>query len=127
MSHFTNIKTKLKDRDALLKALLVIGLPVDINQELDNPVGHEHTKVFCDITLGTDIGFRLNSQTKTYELVTDIQTWRHPIPPERMIEKITQEYAIELVKREVKENGFQIEKQTKDVKNKVEIIATRWV
>lgn len=127
MSHFSTIKTKLKDRDALLKALLVIGLPVDTNQELDNPVGHEHAKVFCDITLGTDIGFRLNSQTNTYELVTDIQTWNHSVPPKRMIEKITQEYAIELVTREVRDQDFSVERKSADVKNNVEIIATRWV
>ena len=81
----------------------------------------------CDITLGTDIGFRLNTQTKTYELVTDIQTWNHPTPPKRMVEKITQEYAIELIAREVKRKGFEIESQKKDVENNVEIVATRWV
>ena len=127
MSHFSTIKTKLKDKDVLLKALLTIGLPVDVNKELENPVGHEHAKVLCDITLGTDIGFRLNTQTKTYELVTDIQTWNHSIPPKRMIEKVTQEYAAELVTREVKRKGFEVERKKQDIKNNVEIIATRWV
>ena len=127
MSHFSTIKTKLKEKDVLLKALLTIGLPVDTNQELENPVGHEHAKVMCDITLGTDIGFRLNTQTQTYELVTDIQTWNHSIPPRRMIEKVTQEYAAELVTREVKRKGFEVERKNKDVENNVEIIATRWV
>ena len=91
MSHFSTIKTKLREKEILLKALLTLGLPVDVNQELENPVGHDHAKVRCDITLGTDIGFRLNRQTKNYELVTDLQTWKHPTPPQRMIEKITQE------------------------------------
>ena len=127
MSHFSTIKTKLKEKDVLLKALLTIGLPVDTNQELENPVGHEHAKVMCDITLGTDIGFRLNTQTKTYELVTDIQTWNHPTPPNRMVEKITQEYAIELIAREVKRKGFEVERKNKDIENNIEIVATRWV
>lgn len=127
MSHFSTIKTKLKDRDVLLKALSVIGLPVDVSRELENPIGHEHEKVMCDITLGSDIGFRLNPKTETYELVTDIQTWKHSVPPNRMIEKITQEYAMEIVKREVKEKGFEIEKQTRDTENNIELVATRWV
>jgi len=127
MSHFSTIKTKLKDKDVLLKALLTIGLPVDVNKELENPVGHEHAKVLCDITLGTDIGFRFNKQTETYELVTDIQTWNHSIPPKRMVEKVTQEYAAELVTREVKKKGFEVERKKQDIKNNVEIIATRWV
>tara|TARA_R100001443_G_scaffold30497_1_gene44262 strand:+ start:171 stop:485 length:315 start_codon:yes stop_codon:yes gene_type:complete len=104
-----------------------MGLPVDVNQELENPVGHDHAKVMCDITLGTDIGFRLNKQTKNYELVTDIQTWKHPTPPQRMIEKITQEYAIELIAREIKKKGFEIETQKRNVDNNVELVATRWV
>ena len=127
MSHFSTIKTKLKDRDALLKALLVMGLPVDVNKELENPVGHEHTKVHCDITLGTDIGFRWNRNTESYELVTDIQTWNHPVPPKRMIDKITQEYATEIITREVKKKGFEVEKKVNSLENKVEILATRWV
>jgi len=127
MSHFSTIKTKLREKDILLKALLTLGLPVDVNQELENPVGHDHAKVRCDITLGTDIGFRLNRQTKNYELVTDIQTWNHPTPPHRMVEKITQEYAIELIAREIKKKGFEIETQKRDVNNTVELVATRWV
>jgi len=111
----------------LLKALSVIGLPVDVSRELENPIGHEHEKVMCDITLGSDIGFRLNPKTETYELVTDIQTWKHSVPPNRMIEKITQEYAMEIVKREVKEKGFEIEKQTRDTENNIELVVTRWV
>ncbi len=80
------------------------------------------TAIICD-----DIGFRLNRQTRNYELVTDLQTWKHPTPPQRMIEKITQEYAIELIAREIKKKGFEIEKQKRDVDNNVELVATRWV
>ena len=127
MSHFSTIKTKLREKDILLKALLTLGLPVDVNQELENPVGHDHAKVRCDITLGTDIGFRLNRQTKNYELVTDLQTWKHPTPPQRMVEKITQEYAIELIAREIERQGFEMESKKRNVDNNVEIVATRWV
>ena len=127
MSHFSTIKTKLREKEILLKALLTLGLPVDVNQELENPVGHDHAKVRCDITLGTDIGFRLNRQTKNYELVTDLQTWKPPTPPQRMIEKITQEYAIELISREIERVGFEIEIKKRNVDNNVEIVATRWV
>ena len=66
-------------------------------------------------------------QTKNYELVTDIQTWKHSTPPQRMVEKITQEYAIELIVREIKKKGFEIETQKRNVDNNVELVATRWV
>ena len=44
---------------------MLMGYPVDINQELENPLGHNHAKVFCDITLDKDIGFRWNKTTET--------------------------------------------------------------
>ena len=44
-----------------------------------------------------------------------------------MIEKITQEYAIELIAREIEREGFEMESKKRNVDNNVEIVATRWV
>ena len=66
------------------------GHPVDINRELVNPIGHDHERVRCEVTIGDDMGFVWNKQTQCYELVTDRQTWNHSIPIERFIEKITE-------------------------------------
>ena len=122
MSHFSKIKTKLTDRGTLLKALLVLGEKVDVNQELVNPVGHDHDKVLCEVTIGTDIGFRRN-KSGTYELVTDIQTWSRSIPPKRFIDKVAQEYAITTV---LDNKDFQVESRKKNLDGSVEIVMTRW-
>ena len=122
MSHFSKIKTKLTDRGTLLKALLVLGEKVDVNQELVNPVGHDHDKVLCEVTIGTDIGFRRN-QSGTYELVTDIQTWNRSIPPKRFIDKLAQEYAIATV---LDNKDFEVESRKKNLDGSVEIVMTRW-
>ena len=122
MSHFSKIKTKLTDRGTLLKALLVLGEKVDVNQELVNPVGHDHDKVLCEVTIGTDIGFRRN-KSGTYELVTDIQTWSRSIPPKRFIDKVAQEYAIATV---LDNKDFEVESRKKNLDGSVEIVMTRW-
>ena len=122
MSHFSKIKTKLTDRGTLLKALLVLGEKVDVNQELVNPIGHDHDKVLCEVTIGTDIGFRRNT-SGTYELVTDIQTWSRSIPPKRFIDKVAQEYAITTV---LDNKDFQVESRKKNLDGSVEIVMTRW-
>ena len=122
MSHFSKIKTKLTDRGTLLKALLVLGEKVDVNQELVNPIGHDHDKVLCEVTIGTDIGFRRN-QSGTYELVTDIQTWNRSIPPKRFIDKVAQEYAIATV---LDNKDFEVESRKKNFDGSVEIVMTRW-
>ena len=122
MSHFSKIKTKLTDRGTLLKALLVLGEKVDVNQELKNPVGHDHDKVLCEVTIGTDIGFRRN-QSGIYELVTDIQTWNRSIPPKRFIDRVSQEYAIASV---LDTKDFEMESRKDKLDGSVEILMTRW-
>jgi len=127
MSHFSKVKTKIKDKPALIQALMLDGYPVDINRELVNPIGHDHEKVRCEVTIGDDIGFVWNKQTLSYELVTDIQTWNHSIPVARFIEKITQLYCIQLLTATAKSQGFEIENQKVNSNNAVELTVTRWI
>ena len=49
MSHFTNIKTKLKDKDFLIKALHSIGYTGTENVLLKNPSNHQHEEVQVEI------------------------------------------------------------------------------
>ena len=56
---------------------------------LENPLDHEHKQWQVDVAVGNDIGFRLNKEG-VYELVSDIQTWKLPIPPKRFLEKYDQ-------------------------------------
>ena len=97
MSHFSTIKTKLKDRKALLHALMLMGYGVNVDQTMKNPAEHIHEEVVADITASNNIGFRMNKTTGEYELVTDLQTWNEPIPVKRFLDKVSQEYAIWVV------------------------------
>ena len=126
MSHFSTIKTKIKNKPELLEALQLLQYDVQENQELINPIDHQHEKVKVDVSIGTDIGFRLNSGGE-YELVADIQTWNQPIPPERLIEKVTQQYARMTIHNTIKEQGFQVAEEWEMDDNSIEITATRWV
>ena len=126
MSHFSKVKTKIKNKPALIKALMLDGHPVDINRELVNPIGHNHEKLRCEVTIGDDIGFVWNKQNLSYELVTDIQTWNHSIPVARFIEKITQLYCIQLLTATAKSEGFEVESQIVNNNNAVELTVTRW-
>ena len=79
-----------------------------------------------DVSIGNDIGFRLNSNGE-YELVADIQTWNQSIPQERLVEKVTQQYARMTVHNTVKEMGFQVEEEWEMDDNSIELTVTRWV
>ncbi|ADO98884.1 hypothetical protein PSSM7_223 [Prochlorococcus phage P-SSM7] len=126
MSHFSKIKTKITNKPALIQALMLDGYPVDINRELVNPIGHDHEKVRCEVTIGDDMGFIWNKQTLSYELVTDIQTWNHSIPVKRFLEKLTQLYCIQLLTATAKSEGFEVESQIVNNNNAVELTVTRW-
>jgi len=126
MSHFSTIKTKIKNKPELVEALQLLQYDVQEDQELINPIDHQHEKVKVDVSIGSDIGFRLNSNGE-YELVADIQTWNQPIPPERLIEKVTQQYARMTIHNTIKEQGFQVAEEWEMDDNSIEITATRWI
>jgi len=126
MSHFSTIKTKIKNKPELVEALQLLQYDVQEDQELINPINHQHEKVKVDISIGNDIGFRLNNNGE-YELVTDIQTWKDPVPVERFIDKVTQQYARLTVRNTAKELGFQVQEEWEMTDNSIELTVTRWV
>ena len=126
MSHFSTIKTKLKNKPELIEALLLLQYDVQEDQELINPLDHQHEKVKVDVSIGNDIGFRRNSEG-VYELVADIQTWKDPVPPRRFVEKVTQQYARMTVHNTVKDMGFQVEEEWEMDDGSIELVVNRWV
>jgi len=126
MSHFSTIQTKIKSKPELIEALQLLQYDVQEDQELINPLNHQHEKVKVDVSIGNDIGFRLNNKGE-YELVADIQTWKDPVPPKRFVEKVTQQYARMTVHNQVKEMGFKVEEEWEMDDNSIELTVTRWV
>ena len=137
MSHFSTIKTKLKDKSILLEVLNLMGErvnnPADVGVSVvdlvitnpDHVEDHPTTEV--DFSLGVDYGFRLNEETGTYELVADLQTWDKDISVERFLEKVTQQYARMTIHHTVKEEGFQVEEEWEMDNNSIELTVSRWV
>ncbi len=125
MSHFSTIKTKIKNKPELIEALQLLQYDVVEDVELKNPLDHEHKQWQVDIAVGDDIGFRRNKQGE-YELVTDLQTWKQPIPPERFVQKVTQQYARMTVHNTVNDLGFQVQEEWEMDDNSIELTVTRW-
>ena len=124
MSHFSTIKTKFKDEDILLKALRVLKYPAYIDQTLINPVNHVHEEVEVQIAVGNKIGFKWNGDE--YELIAELDAWDLDVPVQRFIDKISQQYAEELVVDAASKEGFQLESKSKN-DGTVTISVGRWV
>jgi len=105
-------------------------LQYDVKQDQELKVtgahGINHETVEADIAIGTDVGFRLNPMTGEYELVADLETWNQPITVERFMDKVSQQYAIQTVKKSTVKEGFTIENEIKNVDGSVELVVTRW-
>ena len=128
MSHFSTVKTQLRKREPLLQALLDLGY---LPQEGENMVrGFRGQTVKAEMAVnmpnGGDLGFRWNSNTESYELVTDLDLWSQQVPVERFLAQVTQRYALNTILSVTAQEGFEVAEQTKAVDGSIELVVTRW-
>ena len=128
MSHFSTIKTQLKDSEPLIKALNNLGYI--INQEEKFVKGYRGKFTAVDISMNlpgnTKVGFKWNNNSNSYELVTDLDLWKFELPVERFISKVTQMYAYETIISQTKEDGYQIVEQKNQNDGSIELVLTKW-
>ena len=128
MSHFSTIRTKLRSKPELQEALELLQYNVVEDKELKVTGSHgiNHETVTADLAISNDIGFRMNPMTGEYELVADLETWNQPIPIQRFIDKVNQQYARMTIHNQVKKLGFQVEEEWEMDDNSIELVVTRW-
>ena len=129
MSHFTTIKTKIKERPYLIEALELMGHDVQENQQLviSNPShAEDHPVVHAEVAISNDIGFRYNEETQAYDLYSDHDTWTLDVPAPRFVDKVTQQYARMTIYSTVKEMGFQVQEEWEMDDNSLEITVNTW-
>ncbi|MBO8221650.1 DUF1257 domain-containing protein [Prochlorococcus marinus] len=128
MSHFSTIKTQLKEVDPLIKALNNLGY--SINQEEKFIKGYRGKSTAVDISLNlqsdTKVGFKWDNNSNSYELVTDLDLWKLNIPVERFISKVTQMYAYQTIITKTKEDGYQVVEQKNKNDGSIELVLTKW-
>jgi len=112
----------------LQEALELLQYDVKHDQELkvtgSHGIGHE--TVEAELAIGTDIGFRMHPFTGEYELVADLEAWNQPIPVERLLDKVNQQYARMTIHNTVKEMGFEVEEEWEMDDNSIELTVTAW-
>jgi len=128
MSHFSTIKTQIKEAEPLIKALDNLGFT--INQEEKFIKGYRGKFTAVDISINipgdTKVGFKWDHNSNTYELVTDLDLWKFEIPVERFISKVTQMYAYQTIISKTKEDGYQIVEQKNKNDGSIELVLTKW-
>ncbi|SAY40075.1 DUF1257 domain-containing protein [Candidatus Synechococcus spongiarum] len=126
MSHFSTIKTELRNVDDLVAALTEMGYRPEAGQQQLR--GYRGQMVDAQLAVrqpnGADIGFRWNGSS--YELVTDLQLWNQNVPVDRFLAQLTQRYALRTVLAATQQEGFQVCEQNNTADGSIELVVTRW-
>jgi hypothetical protein len=126
MSHFTHIKTRFQNLFYLEKALNRLNIS-HTEQEKSVPnttTTSYHKSLIISQSNGYDIEFTWNSQE--YELVVDMSFWEQPYPIESFIDKISQQYAGEVIIGESQKIGFQPINYQQNADGSNTLVLERW-
>jgi Protein of unknown function (DUF1257) len=126
MSHFSQIKTKIRNLPALKSALTDLG--VDWKPGPEPVRGYQGQARTAELVVeqknGYDIGFSWSGQV--YELVADLEFWQQAWSVERFLSKVTQRYAYHTVVDTTASQGFQIAEEAKNRDGSIRLVVQRW-
>ena len=126
MSHFSNIKTKIRNLTALKTSLTNLGIywkegPRTVRVYQGQTLTAE---VVVEQANNYDIGFSWNGQE--YELVADLQYWQQPLTVDGFLKQVTKGYALETILQESAKQGFQVAEQTNNQDGSIRLVVQRW-
>jgi len=126
MSHFTQLKTQLRDLDYLTQALDDLNLPYEAGDvQIRGYQGQtQSAQVVLRQSNQHDVGFAWNG--RAYALVADLQYWQQPWTVERFLAKVQQRYAYNAVVHECEQKGFQIATEEAHSDGAVRLVLQRW-
>ena len=128
MSHFSTIKTQIREEEPLIKALNNLGYIIDHEEKFVKGYRGRFSAVDISINLPgeTKVGFKWDNNSNSYELVADLDLWKFDIPVERFISKVTQMYAYQTIISKTKEDGYQIVEEKNKNDGSIELVLTKW-
>lgn len=126
MSHFSNIKTKIRNLNFLKAALK--DLDVDWKNSSGVVRGYQgqthQAEVVIEQNNSYDFGFCWNGSE--YELVADLQYWQQPLTVDGFLRQVTQRYAYHTVVNETANQGFAIAEETNQKDGSIRLVVQRW-
>ncbi len=123
MSHISRIKTKIVEKDLLLKALADLGYPVEEGDVTLNGFNVARTPVEIKIPLrfSYPIGFRRNGET--YEIVADWWGVRG-VKRTEFVNQVMQRYAYHAARAKLEEQGFDLIEEVQE-KGQIRLVLRR--
>lgn len=126
MSHFSSIKTQIRNLDSLKASLNNLG--IEWKSGPSSVRGYQGQTTQAQIVIeqenNYDIGFSWNGTE--YELVADLQYWQQPWTVDGFLQRVTQGYALHTVLNESSQQGFAVTEQQKNEDGSIRLVVQRW-
>ncbi|MGL5514132.1 MAG: DUF1257 domain-containing protein [Sporomusa sp.] len=126
MSHFTEVATKITNKELLLASLKELGYDAEEKTSIKGYRGQQSpVDIAVRMRQGYDVGFVLNADG-TYSFVAD---WFgvQGISEQQFTDKVKQQYALATVMDQINSQGFNVVEQQRDADGQVRLVARRWV
>lgn len=126
MSHFTYIKTYFQNLFYLKKALNRLDITYKEEKKIINNSDLKSYNVNLVIPQSNNYDIEFSSNGQEYELVVDKSFWKQAYPIQNFIDKISQQYAGEVIISESQKIGFQPIKYKQNNDGSNTLILERW-
>jgi hypothetical protein len=118
------MKTRFQNLFYLEKALNRLNIVHKEKNTTDSKIESYNINLVIPQSNGYDIEFAWNGQE--YELIVDMSYWKQPYPIESFIDKVSQQYAGEVIIGESQKTGFQPIKYQQNADGSNTLILERW-
>lgn len=128
MSHFSEVKTKIKNKEFLIKALKQLGHQVEDNNESATVRGFMGDTQTADFKILTDthydIGFKKNAEGY-YEVIADWDVLpKLGIEQENFTNSVKKEYAKTTIIETAKQKGLEVSMTENE--GQLELVVSKW-
>lgn len=124
MSHFTRVRTQLRDLQTIKRVLEDFGYQVTENAQVRGYMG-QHTKadIVAVTASGYDIGFRKEGES----VVAVADFWGLHIDREQFLKQVAQRYAYITVMEQAETRGWQATAEEVQEDGSIRLVLQRWV
>ncbi|MCA9517532.1 MAG: DUF1257 domain-containing protein [Myxococcales bacterium] len=133
MSHFTSVKTKIRDLACLVRALKDLSFEFTVAEEHEKVRvrGYQGQTTDCELSIHAsktyDIGVKLTADG-TYEFVADwwgVETTRG-VTEQDFIKQLTRRYSYHKVMEEIKKKGYTVESEEETENEQIQVRVRTW-
>jgi hypothetical protein len=125
MSHFSRIRTQMKEKDLIKKALQDMGMTCEEGEDLQVAgfgAGKTRVDIKIPLKLSTDIGLRLAGEN--YEIVADWYSVRG-VNQKEFTQQINQRYAYHAARSKLETQGFNLVEEKVEETGQIRLVLRR--